>query len=195
MPQMINRLVCNWVYGGFLAAFLLLGLMPAFTPFWDLPMILVFLQLPLYMLHQLEEHDNDRFRRFINDLIGGGRDVLSKGAVFVINVPGVWGVNLVSILLAFLFHLGFGLIGVYLTLLNALVHVAQALRLRGYNPGLATAVVLFLPAGGAALAAIVRTGSVGPGYHLLGFGTAAAIHAAIILHVVVSLRRFKTCRP
>ncbi|MFZ4717039.1 MAG: HXXEE domain-containing protein, partial [Chthoniobacterales bacterium] len=155
----MNRFFSYWVYGGFLAAFLLLGLMPAFTCTWELPLILVFLQLPVYMLHQLEEHDDDRFRRFINDLIGGGREVLSRGAVFVINVPGVWGVNLLSILLAFSLDLGFGLIAIYLTLINGLVHLAQAVRLRRYNPGLITAVILFLPVGGLALAAVMKSGS------------------------------------
>jgi hypothetical protein len=188
---MINRLISYWVYGGFLTAFLLLGLMPVFTRFWDLPLILVYLQLPVYMLHQLEEHYDDRFRRFINHLIGGGRDVLSKGAVFVINVPGVWGVNLLSILLAFSVNLGFGLIGVYLTLVNGLVHVAQAIRLRSYNPGLVSALVLFFPVGGLALAHIIRSESVTVGYHLLGLGSAIGIHVAIIAWVGLNLFRLR----
>lgn len=189
---MINRLISYWVYGGFLAALLLLGLMPVFTHFWDPPLILVYFQLPVYMLHQLEEHDDDRFRRFINNLIGGGRDVLSKGAVFVINVPGVWGVNLLSILLAFSVDLGFGLIGVYLTLVNGLVHVAQAIRLRSYNPGLVSALVLFLPVGGFALASFIRSESVTVRYHLLGLGSAILIHVAIIAWVGVNLFRLRS---
>lgn len=185
----MNRLVSHWVYGGFLAAFLLLGLMPTFTGSWNLALILVFLQLPVYMLHQLEEHDDDRFRRFINDLIGGGRDILTKGAVFVINVPGVWGVNLLSILLAYSLDLGFGLIGIYLTLINGLVHLAQAFRLKRYNPGLITAVLLFLPVGGLALAAVVKSGSATIGYHLLGLGSAVAIHLAIVGWILLMLAR------
>lgn len=183
----MNRFFSYWVYGGFLAAFLLLGLMPAFTCTWELPLILVFLQLPVYMLHQLEEHDDDRFRRFINDLIGGGREVLSRGAVFVINVPGVWGVNLLSILLAFSLDLGFGLIAIYLTLINGLVHLAQAVRLRRYNPGLITAVILFLPVGGLALAAVMKSGSVTIGYHMLGLSSAVAIHLAIVGWILLNL--------
>lgn len=157
MNPMINRLVSFWVYGGFLAAFLLLGLMPVCCRSWSLPLILVFIQLPVYMLHQLEEHDDDRFRSWVNNRLGGGRELLSKTAVFVINVPGVWGVNLVSILLASTVDLGFGLIGAYLTFVNGIVHVAQGIRLMGYNPGLITAVLLFLPIGGAALWAIHAT--------------------------------------
>lgn len=195
MPPMMNRFVSYWVYGGFLAAFLLIGLMPVFTRSWQLPLILVFLQLPVYMLHQLEEHDDDRFRRFINDMIGGGREVLSRGAVFVINVPGVWGVNLLSILLAFSLDLGFGLIAVYLTLINGLVHLAQAVRLRRYNPGLITAVLLFLPVGGSALAAVMKTGSVTIGYHMLGLGSAVAIHLAIVGWILLNLSGLGRPKP
>lgn len=189
---MFQRLVSFWVYGGFLAAFLLLGLLPTLSHFRDLALILVYLQLPVYMIHQLEEHDDDQFRRFVNQLIGGGREVLSGAAVFMINVPGVWGVNLLSILLAFGVDIGFGLIGVYLTLINALVHVLQAIRLRRYNPGLVTALILFLPLGGAALWAIAMTGKVTPGYHLLGLGSAVAIHLAIVAWVGMNLARLRS---
>lgn len=192
---MLNRLVSYWVYGGFLAAFLLLGLMPTLARSWDLALILVFLQLPVYMLHQLEEHDDDRFRHFINELIGGGRDVLSKGAVFVINVPGVWGVNLLSILLAFFLDLGFGLIGIYLTLVNGLVHLAQAFRLKRYNPGLITAILLFFPIGGLALVAVMKSGTATAGYHLLGLGSAVAIHLAIVGWVLLKLGRSGSRNP
>ncbi len=186
---MIHRIISYWVYGGFLAAFLLLGLMPVCCRSWSLPLILVFLQLPVYMLHQLEEHDDDRFRNWVNRVLGGGRELLSKTAVFVINVPGVWGVNLVSLLLAATLDLGFGLIGIYLTIVNGIVHVVQAIRMKGYNPGLITAILLFLPVGGLALWAIHAAGTISPAYDVLGFGTAIAIHLANVAHVVIRMRR------
>jgi hypothetical protein len=55
---------------------------------------------PVYMVHQYEEHDNDRFRLFVNEKIGKQRVGLSPLAVFVINVPGVWGVIGISLALA-----------------------------------------------------------------------------------------------
>jgi hypothetical protein len=186
---MIHRIISYWVYGGFLGAFLLLGLMPICWRSWSLPLILVFLQLPVYMLHQLEEHDDDRFRNWVNRVLGGGRELLSKTAVFVINVPGVWGVNLVSLLLAATLDLGFGLISIYLTIVNGIVHVVQAIRMKGYNPGLITAILLFLPVGGLALWTIHAAGTISLAYDLLGFGTAIAIHLAIVAHVVIRMRR------
>lgn len=177
---MIQRLVANWVYGGFLCAFLLLGLLPLFAKAWDPATTLVFLLLPIYMLHQFEEHDDDRFRLFVNNLLGGGREILSPAAVFVINIPGVWGVNLLALLLACFCGIGFGLIAVYLVLVNAIAHVGQALHYRRYNPGLTTAILLFLPFGCAALWAVQATGKAPWPFHALGLAAAIAIHAAIV---------------
>ncbi len=180
---MIQRLIDNWVYGGFLAGLLLLGLFAVIGREWSTAFWLVALQLPLYMLHQFEEHDADRFRLFVNRLMGDGRDILTKQAVFVINVPGVWGVNFAAVALAALVDLGFGLIAIWLTLVNGIVHVVQAAALRRYNPGLVTAILLFLPAGLAGVWVLHAAGHGPAGWQILGFAVAAAIHAAIIVHV------------
>lgn len=179
----MGRLTENWVYGGFLAGFLILGLFAVTGRDWSAAFWLVALQLPLYMLHQFEEHDADRFRLFVNNLMGAGRDILTRRAVFVINVPGVWGVNLAAIALAGLVDPGFGLIAVWLALLNGVVHVAQGVALKRYNPGLFTAVALFLPAGLAGVWVLRTSGHGSAGWQMLGFAVAAAIHVAIVIHV------------
>jgi hypothetical protein len=180
---MFSRLTQFWVYGGFLAGIFMLVLLPEFARNWSSALFVVFLQLPIYMLHQYEEHDNDRFRLFVNWKIGGGREVLSHTAVFVINVPGVWGVNAASFYLASHVSLGYGLIGVYLTLVNAVTHIVVAVASRSYNPGLGTAVFLFLPVGVFGLREVQQTGEVGLDYHLLGLLIAIGIHVAIVVYV------------
>ena len=180
---MLPRLFSNWVYGGFLSGFLILGLFLGIGRDWSLAFWLVALQLPVYMIHQYEEHEGDRFRIFVNNVLAGGREALTPLAVFVINVFGVWVVNLASILLALRVDLGFGLVGIWLTLLNGLIHIAQAVALRRYNPGLVTATALFLPLGLAGVWVLGRSGHGTLGWQILGFGVAAAIHLAIVLHV------------
>ncbi len=179
----MSRLARSWVYGGFLSGILMLVLLPEIARNWSSALLAVFLQLPIYMLHQYEEHDNDRFRRFVNRTIGGGREVLSPQAVFVINVPGVWGVIAASFLLASNVALGYGLIAVYLTLVNAVVHLVGAAATRSYNPGLGTAAFLFLPTGLFGVRALQQSGEVGWEYHLLGLLIAIGIHAAIVVYV------------
>jgi len=184
----LSRLFSNWVYGGFLSGFLILGLFLGMGGDWSPSFWLVALQLPVYMIHQYEEHEGDRFRIFVNNILAGGREALTPLAVFVINVFGVWVVNLASILLALRVDLGFGLVGIWLTLLNGLIHIAQAVALRRYNPGLVTAAALFLPLGLAGVWVLGRSEHGTPGWQILGFGIAAAIHLAIVLHVKRRLR-------
>ncbi len=183
MRDTLSRLTRHWVYGGFLAGLLLLILLPELAHYWSSALLVVFLQLPLYMLHQFEEHDDDRFRRFVNRTIGGGREVLSPLAVFVINVPGVWGLIVVSFYLCAKVAVGYGLIAVYLTLVNAMVHIAHGVIFRAYNPGLVTAVVLFLPASIIGLVHLQKTGQIGWFSHLLGLAIAIGVHLAIIAYV------------
>jgi Protein of unknown function with HXXEE motif len=181
---MFARLIANWVYGGFLAGLLLLLLTPVLVHSWPVSLVTTFLCLPVYMVHQYEEHDNDRFRLFVNQKIGKRRVGLSPLAVFVINVPGVWGVIGISLALAATVSAGFGLVAVYLVLLNGTIHVVQAVFSRGYNPGLGTAIVLFLPLGGYGIAAIQQTGGGTFLMHMTGAGAAIAIHVAIIVHTM-----------
>ena len=185
---MIDRLVRNWVYGGALAGVLLLVLLPVIDDGWPLPLLLVYLQMPIYMLHQLEEHDADRFQHVVNEMIGHGQDVLPREAIFVINV-GVWGLNLISFALAAHVGIGWGLLGAYAMAVNALAHIGQATRLRRYNPGLVTAIVLFLPVGFGGLWAISATGQSTWVQHSVGLAVALAIHAGIVAYVVGYARR------
>lgn len=186
---MLSRLAQYWVYGGFLAGILLLVLLPEFARNWSPALLAVYLQSPIYMLHQYEEHDGDRFRLFVNRTIGGGQEVLSHMAVFVINIPGVWGVNAISFLLASYLSLGYGLIAVYLTLVNAVVHIVAAAATRSYNPGLGTAIFLFLPAACFGIHELQQTKGTGWEYHLLGLLVAIGIHIVIVAYVQAMKRR------
>jgi uncharacterized protein with HXXEE motif len=173
----------NWMYAGFLAGLFLLAIAPVFAAAVGLPLLLVYLQLPVYMLHQLEEHYDDRFRKYVNDLVAGGREALSIPAVVVINVVGVWVVILIVIYLARFIGLGLGLIAIYLTLVNALVHIVQAAVQRRYNPGLATAVVLFLPVGIWGLMVVSDTPGVTTTDHLVGLAVAILINATLVAYI------------
>jgi hypothetical protein len=187
--SMIHRLIVNWVYGGFLAGLLLLLISPLIVRNWPPALAAAFFCLPAYMLHQYEEHDDGRFRIMINRMLAGGRDALTVPAVFIINVPGVWGVIALSLWLAAFVHPGLALIAVYLPLVNAVIHIAPAVATRSYNPGLITAVVLFLPLCVWCLLVIQRSGAGGFVFHAIGLGSAFAIHAAVIFAVLRNRRK------
>lgn len=181
MNDTVRRLQAHWVYGGALYGAVLLVLSPLLTAGWPLAERLVYLALPVYMLHQLEEHDGDRFRAFVNEVIGKGREVLSVRTVFVVNVVGVWGVMVLTIWLMRSVSPGWGLIGVYLLLVNAVLHVAQAVALRRRNPGLWTAVLLFLPLGVVAFSQIATMAN--STQHAVSLAVVLALHGAIVVGV------------
>ncbi|QYZ70121.1 HXXEE domain-containing protein [Neotabrizicola shimadae] len=181
---MLARLRDNWVYGGFLAGIMLLVLTPVLASDWSWALTLIWLQLPAYMIHQFEEHDADRFRAFVNTVIGGGKEVLTRMDVFIINILGVWGVDAIAFLLAAWVHLGLGLIAVYLSLVNGIIHCLQAIALRRYNPGLVTSILVFIPLGALTLWVLAGNADVTATDHVIGLGLAILIHAAIVVRVV-----------
>jgi hypothetical protein len=151
---------------------------------WPLPVRLIALLTPAYMLHQIEEHWGDRFRTFVNTRVFEGREALSEAAVFVINVPLVWGLNLGALAWALNGRLDLALIGVYMMLVNAVVHIVGVARF-GYNPGVVTSFVVFAPLSAAIIASTHEPLSA----HLIALGVALIGHAAIVIYAVAHARR------
>lgn len=180
----MERLFTYWTYGGFLAGVMILALMPLLATGWSPAFTAVFLLLPIYMLHQYEEHDDDRFRLYVNRMVGHGAEVLTPAAVFVINIGAVWVLDVVVIYLAWRVDIGLGLIAVYLMLVNAFVHIAGAIRSRSYNPGLVTAVVLFLPFGCYAWWRIEESAAPTASDHVIGLLIGIAVHAVIVAYAI-----------
>jgi hypothetical protein len=104
--------------------------------------------LVIYMLHQTEEHLwPGGFRQFTNaHVFESGRDdwPVDAGGVALVNIGYVW----LPVVAAALFPQALrwvGLAWIGLTLINAITHIVTSIRFRGYNPGLVTAIVLFVP--------------------------------------------------
>jgi hypothetical protein len=173
----------QWPYAALFAAGFLTVLAPFVFRYAGLPLGLVYLQLPIYMLHQFEEHAGDRFRRWVNNMIGHGQDVLTPIATFWINSLLVWLLDIVALYLACFVDLSLGLIAMYLPMLNAFGHIIPAVIKRQYNPGLITSIALFLPVGVLSTYVVSRAANSEIHDHILALGVAIAVHGAIIAHV------------
>ncbi|HET7716434.1 MAG TPA: hypothetical protein VFK86_12490, partial [Bauldia sp.] len=67
--------------------------------------------------------------------------------------------------------------------------------LRGYNPGLATAVLVFLPLGLWGLVAVAEAPGVTAAEHVAGLIFALAVHAGLAVHVLRRARLLRTALP
>ncbi len=173
----------QWPYAALFTACFLGLLSPLVFHFAGIPLGLIYLQLPIYMLHQYEEHAGDRFRLWVNAMIGHGRDVLTPLAIFWINSLLVWVLDLVALYLACFVDLSLGLIAIYLPVVNAFGHIVPAVVKRQYNPGLLTSVLLFAPVGVWSIFLVSRAAGSNLQAHLLALGVAITVHGVIIAHV------------
>jgi hypothetical protein len=104
--------------------------------------------LVVYLLHQIEEHLwPGGFRQFTNAHVfeSGNEDwPVDAGGVALVNIGYVWlPIAAAAVFPRELRWLGLAWIG--LTLVNAIIHVVTSIRFRGYNPGVVTSIVVFLP--------------------------------------------------
>jgi hypothetical protein len=176
----------NWSRMALPFAVLALVSLPLFLGRGNVPLVLLYTLLPVYMIHQYEEHAHGRFVEFFNETVGRGREVLTKVSAFWINILEVWVVFLVSFYLARYVALGFAFVPIWLTLFNGLTHVIASLSLRRYNPGLYTSLALFFPWGLFLLVYFAGVVASDVLFNAIGVLVAVVGHAAI---VVYALRR------
>lgn len=163
-------LLAHWMkVGTFMAPFLILAA-AAFrsaSPGQPDPRALALMLWVVYIIHQFEEHWVDvygqtyAFYGYLNAFLSGlngdesGVEFISQASIFVINTSLVWLVGALGVFL--------GVRNIFATLcmaaivvVNAVSHVGASFISGQYNPGLLTALILFLPAGLAAYVWLVR---------------------------------------
>ena len=181
----------SWSRVGIPLGIVLLLLSPFLLKGIGVILFLVFLQLPVYMFHQYEEHAHGRFRDFINQMIGGGKLILSDTAIFWINILLVWVLDLCILYIAVYWNSSLGLIAAYLTLVNGLSHIIVALVQRRYNPGLWTSIVLFLPLGAASIVILTMATQTAILYQVVGLVSAILVHGIILIYIRRSIHSLK----
>lgn len=181
----MDRLTWDWLLKNwgkvclFTAVFLTIPLL-AFCQRIDLLLLFIWLQTPLYMLHQFEEHGAGGFKRFVNTQVfkAGDREVLTDRKIFWINIPIIWVLfPLFSILSAINPVLGLW-IPVF-SVFNALSHIIMTVVKRKIAPGFFVSLFLNIPAGAFTIYLFYVQGLVNTLAILL------SIAVTIVLHVIV----------
>lgn len=151
----------HWMkVGAFMAPFLLFvafAFAKGGEPRTD-PRFLSLVLLTAYIVHQFEEHWVDLFGQtyafygylnaFLSGLTGSesGTEFMSPTSIFVINTSLVWLVGSLGIWLG-RDHIFATLCMAAIVVVNAVSHIAASFIGGGYNPGLLTGIVIFVPLG------------------------------------------------
>jgi hypothetical protein len=139
--------------------------------------------LVIYFIHQIEKHLwPGGFRQFTDaHLFHSGDDnwPVNIDGVALVNTAFVWlPIALAAIFPQTLRWVGLAWIG--LTLINGIIHIVTTIRLRLYNPGLVTSIVLLLPFTIFALALGVERGT------LTGGEVGLILACGVLLHLPVA---------
>lgn len=127
---------------------------PGIASRWHDPAWLAVLGLPIYIAHQFEEHGIDldgvryAFRGALCSFMGytdAATCPIPLSFITAVNVGSVWGAFVLAAMLGRRRPV-IALSAYGIPLINAFSHSVGALREQTYNPGLLTAVLLFLPA-------------------------------------------------
>ena len=155
-------LVENWMkVGTYAVPFILLTFFASRTKQTDSVLsdikLMAVLLLVAYIIHQFEEHWIDLLGRqyafygdvnqLLSDVVGAPDaevGLLTPESIFVINTSLVWLIGAIAIWQS-PDHIFPSLAMAGITLVNGISHVALGIAKQSYNPGLLTAVVIFLP--------------------------------------------------
>ena len=143
----------NWLYLNWARICLILSIIVTIIIFLvvktnNLILFLIWIQIPIYLLHQFEEHYwPGGFKNFFNKEIFNVQDgeyPLNDSSIFWINVPIIWVLMPIFAALSYI-NLFFGLWIPYFAVFNSLTNVVAVIVKSKYNPGLFVSLVLGIP--------------------------------------------------
>jgi hypothetical protein len=183
--------VDNWSRVALPAAILILLSLPILRVEGNHALVLLYALLPLYMIHQFEEHARGRFVTDFNATIGRGYAVLTRVSAFWMNILLVWVLFLITFTVVRYWTTAFVFVPIYATLLNSIVHIATTLIFRRSNPGVYTAVALLLPWSTVCLVHFTRASTMPGRDNFIGLIGGLLGHAVIVGFAVSRRRRLE----
>jgi hypothetical protein len=181
---MLQYLHKNWSHAGILIAIYVTLVLLCMAPYLDLFTLLVWLQFPVYLVHEFEEHTYPGgFKQFVNRTVFQVYDQdipLTVERVFWINILAVWFLFPLTAVAAQLIHPAFGILTPCFSLVNASLHIVGAIIKRTYNPGLVASIFLNYPLGAYALFVAYDAGYLIPSYLLCALLISLGVHIALL---------------
>ena len=195
VKRTFNYLYQNWQYTTPLIA--LYTVLLLFCNMHSMPwyIFLVWLQFPVYLLHQFEEHAvPGHFVDFINRNLFHvmyQQVPLNQVNIFWVNIPFIFILFPLCATLGQHTLLEIGLILPFFGLFNATTHIIVFLALRKYNPGLVVSTFLNYPTGIYTLVVAHQIGILTWQASLFAFSVALVSHAGLLIYAFARYRKFK----
>ncbi len=177
----MNWLYKNWsklsvLIAVFFTLFTLIYIKPS-----NIILFLIWIQIPIYLLHQFEEHSRNGFKNYVNRNVfnvSEGNYPLNDKNIFWINIPIIWILMPLFASLA-LINPFFGLWIPIFAVINSVSHLIFSIVNRHYNPGIMVSLFLGIPVGLYAL--FIFYSRLNVPYII----TVLSLSFAIILHIIV----------
>lgn len=197
----MELVVFYWPYAGLLLAAVLLAALILEKPLggiprWRNPAFVLGLLWPMYLLHQFEEHGVDALGRhyaFLAELCS----TLGYGAasgcpadpafIFAVNVAGCQ----IAFVVAWWCRRTRPLVSACawgIPIVNAVTHFVAAVLHRGYNPGVVTSGVLFVPLSALMLSTLLHTRTITIRNVSRVVGSGVVVHIVLIASLLLSAR-------
>jgi len=148
---MLQYLYKNWAQAGMLIAIYVTLVLLCMAPQLDTYLLLIWLQFPVYLVHEFEEHAYPGgFKNFINKMVFHIQDQdipLTDKRVFWINILAVWVLFPLTAVATQYIDPALGILTPCFSLLNASLHIINGVGRRLYNPGILISIFLNYPIG------------------------------------------------
>lgn len=162
------------------------------TPWY---LFLIWLQFPIYLVHEFEEHVfPGKFKEFINREVFHSQNSnapLTTVAVFWINILAIWLLFPLAAILAQNVAPEFGLLLPIFGLFNASLHIIMFFVKRKYNPGLVISVILNYPSGIYTLYVLAQNGFTSVLSLSIALLVTVLAHALIVGTVIAQVKKSK----
>ncbi len=158
-------------------------------------MFLVWMQLPIYLLHQAEEHFwPGGFKQFLNKKVfysSANNSPFDDIDIFLINIPFIWILFPLMAVVAQHANLGLGSFLPVFGLVNAMAHVIGWLIKRCYNPGLIVSLLLNIPTGLYTLTYMLNAGLITSMLIMVMVLIAVVIHVGMVVFALIRYKMHK----
>jgi len=150
----------------------------------DIALFLIWIQVPIYWLHQFEEYvfPGGFMETFNRQVLGSNEKEwpLSKKASFWINIPIIYIAFPFSAILAGTVDISIGIWTAYFSILNAISHVGMFVK-KKYNPGFFVSVTLNIPLGVFTVWYFYSNDVISVFGHLIGVLVAVAVQGGLMV--------------